>query len=119
MTDRIKIYTGGSDKIISKDEIEAVEIKESNTWSKDVLIINNIHGKGYPIHENESVFLKHFDRTVRIYSAGKYLNLIPQHIVGVDRIESNTFSKDKLRVNMRSGKSYLVYENLLDFEKKL
>lgn len=119
MTERIKIYTNGSDKILAKDEIEAIEIKESNNWSKDVLIIQTIDGKGFPLYENESVFLKHFDRTIRIYSSGKYLNLIPRHISGVERLEDNTFSKDKLRINLKSGKSYVVYENLRDFEKKL
>jgi hypothetical protein len=119
MTDRIKIYTGGSDKIIAKQEIEAVELKESNTFSKDELMVHTISGRSYPVRENKSAFLKHFDSRIEIYSSGKYLHLIPQHINGVDRIESNTFSKDKLRISMRSGKTYVIEENLAAFEKKL
>ena len=119
MSDKIKFYTNGTDKIISKDDIESVTIKESNSFSKDELVVNMINNKSYDIRENSSDFLKHFDRSIRVYASGKSIYLIVRHIDGVDRVEYNSFSKDKLSINMRSGKSYLIAENLSDFEKKI
>lgn len=119
MSNKIKFYSNGTDKIISKDDIESVIIKESNCFSKDELIINMMTNNSYDIRENTSEFMKHFDRSILIYSSGKNIYLIASHIDGVDRIENNSFSKDKLNINMRSGKSYLIFENLSDFEKKI
>jgi hypothetical protein len=119
MSDKIKFYSNGTDKIISKDDIESVTIKESNSFSKDELVINMMTNKSYDIRENVSDFMKHFDRSILIYSSGKNIYLIARHIDGVVRIENNSFSKDKLSINMRSGKSYLIHQNLSDFEKKI
>ncbi len=119
MPERIKIYSEGMDKIIDKEEIESIELKESNTLSKDELIIHTISGRSLPVRENWSKFNRYFDSVISIYSDGRSLYLVGQHINSVDRIEFNNFSKDKLRINMRSGKSYVIKENLSDFEKKL
>lgn len=123
MSEMIKIYSDRRDVFIDSKNIEAIIIVDLNSWSKDDLKIKMKNGDTYPIRENFSDFRKRMTtgtfNFMKIYSDSKTVHLNPFHLNSIKRIEANTFSKDELKITMKSGDSYTILENLLDFEKRV